>query len=383
MMVVNHAGYRLLSPVDAASGISGAAVFVGSFAPVVYFFATGFGTGLGVSATGRPPSWWATVWKAALLVLADQIAYWGGGASFGLDFFSFIGIAMVLLCLLARARHAITWCLVLTLGLLVARYGVGPMVRPRLEDQPVLGLLLGVRGLSGVSYPLSPWMIYPLVGFVLGRLYAARKRGTAILGNRWTTVGAAVCAGSFTGAAALVWAHATVFRWGTVSFAFFVLSIGVLSACGLLAMASSVGATRPARAFALRGVASFAVIPLHYGLIDILDGAATPLQPLGFSAACLALVIVSWASSKALALLVAKKATADGHRLIFSVLSAVLAMLVAIIIIGLPRSLPTWGATATVLLAQLVVAALLGFRPPSSPPPSQAPAKFLATGQPM
>lgn len=366
MMIVNHAGYRLLSNADAAYGVSGAAVFFGSFAPVVFFFSTGFGTGLGVGATGRPPGWWATLWKASLLVLADQIAYWSGGASFGLDFFSFIGIAMVLLCGLARLRHSIAWCLGLSGALLVARYGVGPLAGPLWVDQPPLVWLLGVRGLPGVSYPLSPWMIYPLIGFVLGRLYTASKGTTAHLSARWTAVGAAVCAASFAGAAVLVQAHATMFRWGTVSVAFFVLSCGVLAACGLLATASSVGSTRVAKAFALRGVASFAVIPLHYGLIDVLDGVVRTLQPLEFATACVALVVASWGGSKTLAWILGKKATTDGHRLLFGVLLAVLAVLVSITVIGLPRGFSTWAA-ATVILAQLVIAALLAFRPPSSP----------------
>ena len=50
LMILNHAGFRLLSGVDASSSISGAAVFLGGFAPVVFFFATGFGIALSTRA---------------------------------------------------------------------------------------------------------------------------------------------------------------------------------------------------------------------------------------------------------------------------------------------------------------------------------------------
>ena len=46
LMVFNHVGYAALSPQAAQHGASGAIVFLGSVAPVLFFFATGFGGGL-------------------------------------------------------------------------------------------------------------------------------------------------------------------------------------------------------------------------------------------------------------------------------------------------------------------------------------------------
>lgn len=168
LMIVNHAGYAWLSPANADAGASGLAVFVGSFAPVLFFFATGFGIGL--KRVGQPPSSLLdTAWKSILLIAADQAMYWRGGASFGFDFFSFIGVASLLVVLVARARRPVHLSLFLVVAILVVRYAVGPFVREWLPEEGWSDWLTGLRGHTGVSYPFAPWMVYPLIGFVLGR----------------------------------------------------------------------------------------------------------------------------------------------------------------------------------------------------------------------
>ena len=54
LMIVNHAGIRLLSPADTIESASAVAVFVGGFAPVVFFFVTGFGAALARGSAPRP-----------------------------------------------------------------------------------------------------------------------------------------------------------------------------------------------------------------------------------------------------------------------------------------------------------------------------------------
>ena len=95
LMIVNHAGYRLLSPQDALNSWVSPGVFLGSFAPAVFFFATGFGIGLSRSVLPARLDWTGLAWKAALLTVADQFFYWSKGVRLGLDFFSFIAIATV------------------------------------------------------------------------------------------------------------------------------------------------------------------------------------------------------------------------------------------------------------------------------------------------
>jgi hypothetical protein len=65
-------------------------------------------------------------------------------------------------------------------------------------------------------------------------------------------------------------AHAVFFRWGTMNFAFFVLSIAV--GIVFFSAAWQIGARwqRMARFLSVRGIVSFAVVPIHYGLIEIL-----------------------------------------------------------------------------------------------------------------
>jgi len=94
-MVVNHAGLRWLSPRDAESSLSGAMVFLGSLAPVVFFFVTGFGTALSAAGRLRPAPLGPLFLRSALLVVADQFFAWPYRTPWVLDFFSFIGLTVL------------------------------------------------------------------------------------------------------------------------------------------------------------------------------------------------------------------------------------------------------------------------------------------------
>lgn len=46
LMVVNHVGYKTLDPHQLNGSLAGNLVFIGSFAPVIFFFVTGVGYGI-------------------------------------------------------------------------------------------------------------------------------------------------------------------------------------------------------------------------------------------------------------------------------------------------------------------------------------------------
>src|SRR5262245_13577914 len=104
LMIVNHAGVRLLDPAWLDGGGVGALVFLGGFAPVVFFFTTGFGVGLARRTPDRA-ALIGTLAKSGLLLLADQFMAWRAGMAWGLDFLGFIAIATVLVTAVALARR--------------------------------------------------------------------------------------------------------------------------------------------------------------------------------------------------------------------------------------------------------------------------------------
>ncbi len=362
LMIANHAGFRLLSSGDVSTGVSGAAVFLGSFAPVVFFFTTGFGIALaGDKGAASPLA--PTCWKALLLVIADQFFYWRSGVAWGIDFFSFIAIATLVVTLVARLRRPGAVAAGLVIALVGLRYGLGPSLR--VYDHGVMGMLrwlAGARGVENISYPLAPWMVFPLLGLLLGRLYKASNVQSDDGRRVWLIRGATV-AGVLTGMTLLmVWFGATFFRWGTVSAAYFVLSLGVLAAAGSLAIFMSAHWPRPAHRVALRGVASFAVIPLHYAMLDLYSALfPVPVDPWVYALLALVIVGLSIAMASRFAELTASFWSATEARWLYPGLLALLFVLAIMVALGLGRS---WVPVELLVLAgQLSVAVLLGTRP--------------------
>ena len=247
--------------------------------------------------------------------------------------------------------------LCLVVAILSVRYLVGPFVRPWLPEQGMSDWLTGLRGQSGVSYPFSPWMVYPLIGFVLGRWYGGGD--VAAKQRRWLLAGAAVCAASLALTSAMLWMGVGLFRWGSMSSSFFVLSLGVLAAFAMLS-AASVRSASAGRLLALRGVASFAVIPIHYALLGLGERLALPLPAYGFVAAALGLIVLSWIGAAALARIVQGRWLTEWRRFALPALVALLAVLLVVTVAG-PHGPSPW-MTAAALGAQLSIACLLGLR---------------------
>ena len=110
LMVVNHAGLQWLSPHDAEASLSGALVFLGSLAPVVFFFVTGFGNALSAAGRPRPAPLRPLLVRAGLLVVADQFFAWTQGTAWVLDFFTFIALTAVIVGLLSRLERPVLAC---------------------------------------------------------------------------------------------------------------------------------------------------------------------------------------------------------------------------------------------------------------------------------
>jgi fucose 4-O-acetylase-like acetyltransferase len=260
LMVFNHVGYVALNGPAAQQGVSGAVVFIGSMAPVLFFFATGFGAGLAV----RPGSWRSLADKVLLLVLADQFLGWTLGRPLGLDFFGFIAVSMVVARLVLATANPVTVAALGIVGVLLLRYGLGPRWGAAPGGYDVMQWLIGFMPHHAVSYPAAPWLAYPLLGTALGVLY--RRHGGRIGPRAWMAMAAAivVCAA----AAGLMASRGSSFhRWGSVAAAFFALSVAVLLCCAAGSVVLTRRAPRIAAALSLGGVASFAVVPWHYAMV--------------------------------------------------------------------------------------------------------------------
>jgi surface polysaccharide O-acyltransferase-like enzyme len=259
-MVFNHVGYAALTPQAAQEGASGAIVFLGSMAPALFFFATGFGAGL----SQRPGSWRSLVDKVLLLVLADQFLGWTLGRPLGLDFFGFIAVSMVAARLVLATAHPVTVAALGLGGVLLLRYGLGPTWVEPPGGYDLVEWLIGVTPHHGVSYPAAPWLAYPLLGAALGVLF--RRHGGRIGPRAWMVVAATivVCA---VATAVLASRGSSFHRWGSVAAAFFALSVAVLLCCAAGSVVLTRRAPRVAAALSLGGVASFAVVPWHYAMV--------------------------------------------------------------------------------------------------------------------
>jgi len=266
-MIVNHAGYQLLGAGAADGGWPAWLVFVGSAAPALFFFATGVGSGLGA---GRGEPWPSALRKIALLLLADALLNWSTGALLGLDFFGFAAVATATLFAIRRMRSPGRVAAVLLVLVLAMRFGLASMVSGRIEAGSLLAFITGTAPVHHVSYPLGPWLAFPLLGFLLGRQW---RQGAAPQ-EAWIVAGTGgLCLAL---SALLVARGAVVFRWGSVSIAYFLCAVGIV-ALAWLCTDRLVGAL-PAMAqrASLRGPASLLIVPLHYAILGVLEALSPP-----------------------------------------------------------------------------------------------------------
>jgi hypothetical protein len=353
LMVFNHVGFAVLSPTAAVQGASGAVVFLGSFAPALFFFATGFGAGL------APPARWSSVLdKALLLLLADFLLTWRlGNTTPRLDFFGFIAVSLLATRLVQVTRRPMVVACVAAGVVLLLRYVGGRTLDGALEGYGVVRWLLGVTPHEAVSYPGAPWLVYPLVGLALGMAW--RRCGGRVPARAWGSL--AVVAMVFSAFGALMAFRGESFhRWGGVAAGFFAVSVVVVAAFAALSALLVRRTPRAAAALSLGGVAAFAVVPLHYASVHALaavpDMAAVTFLAVASSITALCFVLSRRFESAAAALGRSDRKTMASW-IVTGLVAAALAAMIALAL----RSHVLW-ALWVAAFAQLGVGMLFAWR---------------------
>jgi uncharacterized membrane protein len=271
LMIINHVGYKTLPSNLTEGGLSGTLIFIGSFAPAIFFFVTGVGYGIQSNRVIKKDYWSATLKKVLILVLADQLLFWNEGRWLGLDFLGFIGFSSLVLAWLRSSKMPLTYCLTGFIAIPCARYLIGPYIHSLGADRGLLAWIFGVSGISGISYPLSPWLAYPLAGYLVGvalvryRDFLEHHRQKVIVGLLTLAI--------FPGFGGMILSQAgsSFHRWGTVAVGFFVVSFTVIfvGLAGSLLLCSTSRFKILEEAVSLKGVSSLAVVFIHYYLIDL------------------------------------------------------------------------------------------------------------------
>lgn len=271
-MLVNHAAVTWLNAESASSGASGWLSFVGSFAPVLFFFATGIGYGL-AHEVGKPARTKDLFIKALILILADIFMRGGVFSKVGWDFLAFIAFSMILLHGFRGRKYGIHGAILLVFVLLFVRFGLGAIYDKYVPDHSHWHrVALGLSAMDGVSYWFTPWFVYPLVGFVLGAW--ARKYKLLIDQNILKVVAIALFLGVLSGMLTYVlWTlGAGLFRWGTMSLNFFIASVSCVFLCLALSLfvAERLRIESITVLISMQGVSSLAVVPIHYFFLKLL-----------------------------------------------------------------------------------------------------------------
>lgn len=276
-MIANHSGVAWLDA--AAGGFNGVLTDLGALAPVVFFAVTGFGRG--IQGDGKVRPFREVLTKVSVLFLADAAMWMSPTQVAGLDFLAFIGIATLAVELVHRTRRprfAAAACIV---AAVLLRFAVGPKLLPASDEYVLTGLqgsltglalwVVGTRGQSDISYPLTPWIVFPLLGYLAGR--AAAAHASTIRERRSALAGGFLVVSAAGAGATLFLKHRGLdfFRWGSMTFGYFVFALTALCvSVALVLLATAWLPTRWTHRMTLPGVASLAVVPLHYVMVRAL-----------------------------------------------------------------------------------------------------------------
>ena len=363
LMVFNHAGVRWLD--ENAQGLDAALTFAGGLAPVFFFFVTGTGRGLHLGRSGAFPS--ADVWrKVALLMLADVAIWLSAERWIGMDFLGFIAVSTLVVELVkgrARPERAAWVLLAVVLGV---RFVLAPWLalgEPTPESSRWLRFLLGDRGMIGFSYPPCPWLAYPLLGFLLGRM-ASRHAELVRVRRALVTAGFAVAGVLGLAFCAVLADRGMIFhRWGSLSAAYTVFG-GAAALCGVALVVGLAHWPRATALLALPGTSSLVVVPVHYLLIHLVHAAVGSLAPgEGFVPIVLATTVAALALSRAV-----DRLLSSGSGRMASSPGAWAALAAAAVALTLATGFLSGGFApprlAAMVLAQLAVCALFPLRWP-------------------
>lgn len=368
LMVVNHLGYKTLAPNLIKSSLLGNLIFVGSLAPVLFFFVTGVGYGIQSSRKKKPNYWYATLNKVLILIFADLIMYWSQGKWLGLDFLAFIGLSSLVLEVVRNSKSPIASCIAGLVAVSLMRYLIGPVIHSFGYDYLAGGLIRFIFGTAttpGVSYPLSPWLAYPFAGYLVG--VAATRYKRFIESHRWRVIiGLLLLAGVPAGAGIIMSRAGSSFnRWGNVALGFYIVSFAVIlmALAGVLAISSSPKLERSQNAIALKGISSLAVVPVHYFLIYCLVSAGiTGLGSVNFGLLTIAVVILSFLLARLVESLSHVLQRRQNQRVLWFSLVGMFLLLASVTLIYSGQSLSFAMITRT--LAQLALCLLFVVRLP-------------------
>lgn len=304
-MVFNHAAAKWLSASELEHPFMAMAFLLGSYAPVLFFSATGLGAGIQAEVRRERGGGHSFGFgrKVVILLVADALMWISPTHWLGNDFLGFIVLCMLVLEPLRASRRGWVWAAI-GVGLVTGlRYGLVPLVLAPPEPGATVGWLAFAGGLAsppGFSYPPLPWLAYALFGFVVG--VWTQRCGDAVVRRRMVLAGGllVIAAVGVTGLAIIVQRGGHLVRWGSVNRSFYLSGfIGLALCCGL----GLVIATRPrlSRALELRGLASLALVPVHYGVIALVSETVAPQtwSALVFGGAAITCVVVSFLASKA------------------------------------------------------------------------------------
>jgi hypothetical protein len=367
-MILNHVGVSWLDLRVDNGLVTDSLVFLGSYAPVLFFFVTGVGYGVSHDPVKRSRRHIDVVYKAVLLLLADVFLRRAGFLVVGLDFLGFIGLSMLVLHFTCSGRHANRTAWLILFAAIGVRFGLGPLYRWTGTDVFWIRAAIGNTAVPGFSYWLTPWLAYPALGFLFGDALrvseeSGRRSGGIVPSLLLLGIGAG------TAAAFLARMGFEFVRFGTMSVAFFISTIAVLALSVALTwvLCASRRSSGVAAVLALRGVSSFAVVPIHIFLIALI-GQWSPLPLAGW--VYLVVMFPFIAVNYMLARGTDRAARLLGNRMPVGTVpwyaaGAVLGVLATLVTIAEP----SMSGVAPATVAQLIIAVLLTVRPPRPPRP--------------
>lgn len=277
-MIVNHSGVAWFQGALDQPPLAVAMTFVGSLAPVLFFFATGLGAGVKAANLERHQPFSKTITKVLILLFADAAMWLSTGRFWGLDFLGFIALSTLVIDLIYRSSYPRILLVAGIISALILRFVVAPALKPPSDGLPnqVIHFVLGDMGLPGFSYLLCPWIAFPLLGALIGDIVGRRAAQfqksctkTAFILGLSGLVGLGLCL--YLDQIGMVF-----FRWGTLSLAYTIFAVACLSTALALTLFITLMPLDSLTPFALPGVASLIVVPVHYALVAF-TGWFTPM----------------------------------------------------------------------------------------------------------
>ena len=128
LMVTNHFGYTFLTTIEQEGILFKPLIFLGSFAPVVFFFVTGLGYGVNYHKPIKHGYWLDAIFKAFVLILVERLPLLFNGNFIGMDFLSFIALIIIMV---SGARYFKLNTMILigfVVFLLGMRFIIGPIL---------------------------------------------------------------------------------------------------------------------------------------------------------------------------------------------------------------------------------------------------------------